>query len=195
MNPLVSLLVGLAISISDPCSVPPGYMNNTSRTEGDLKFTFAMDEFVYSESDTIRFHYIVENIGQDTFYVNWGIDPMYAFFIYPDSCFTLDQPGCFDEAIYYYPQIVYYYSEGIHLLPGECKVFSESWDQSKNTDVTPGPGSYRVFGGLWKPDPGPSWPGSFQLQSELALEIVIEDPIETDVQSWGRIKSLHNSDR
>ena len=187
---IVALLVGAS---GDSCVLPVSFLNYTSNTPADLKFTLAVDEFVYSESDTINFYYIVENVGTDTVTVFEPQTPQFCFAVYPDTCYSLDQPGCFDAAPFFHPTVVWLMWTSFTLVPGECEVFSLRWDQRPWTWVDPAPGSYRVFGGLWITTN--DWPSSFKLNSGLSVEILIEE-IPTGIQSveqttWGHIKSLY----
>ncbi len=187
---IVALLVGAS---GDSCVLPVSFLNYTSNTPADLKFTLAVDEFIYSESDTINFHYIVENVGADTVIVSESYGPQICFAVYPDTCFSLDQPGCFDATPFFYPVWLNTFGAWFMLLPGECEVFSFQWDQQPWTWVDPAPGSYRVFGGLWITTN--DWPSNFKLNSGLSVEILIEE-IPTGIRSveqttWGHIKSLY----
>jgi hypothetical protein len=185
------LLISQLVFINgDSCSIPPAYAHKTSHTEGGLVYKFAMDQSVYTTNDTIRFYYVVENVGPDTVSISFSADPQNAFVIYPDTCYSLKQQGCLDAAIYFYPQIIYYYPLPFNLAPGECNVYSMSWNQEQNTWNEPGPGSYHAFGGLWKTDP--EWPGQWVGPSGLMLHIVIEETqTRTRTETWGHIKSIY----
>ncbi|NIM20324.1 MAG: hypothetical protein GTO51_08855 [Candidatus Latescibacteria bacterium] len=151
-----------------------------------------MEKFVYIHGDTIHFYYVVENVGTDTVSFDAFIhDPNHAFVIYPDSCSALDQPGCYDAAIYFYPETTYLPPQAFTLLPGECEIFTMTWDQVIPLQGTyPDPGHYNAFAGLWQANP--DWPGTFLYNSELSLDIVIEtEPISVETSTWGRIKSLY----
>jgi hypothetical protein len=180
------------LASSDPCDLPGSYPNHTTSSRTDLKYTFAVNNFTYSESEFVLFYYIVENISQDTITVSEPHEPQRCFAIYPDTCYALDQPGCYEQAVFFEPQIIYLYPTWFHLAPGECEVFTWGWGQTQNTSVPPHPGNFRVFGGLW--DANGTWPSHFKLGSGLSLEITIEETptgIQDARTTWGLIKSLY----
>ena len=190
------LLVQLIIPTADPCNIPASYANYASRTEGDIKYTFAMDRPTYVlGSDLLYFHYIVENLGTGPVTFIIGQTPMRAFVIYPDTCLSLDQLGCLDAAVQFDPTMVFYGGGLFTLNPGECKVFSRSWNQGPECmDCELRTGSFHVFGGLWEVMPV-GWPGHWFGPSDLMLNIEIVDTptgiSETETTTWGAIKSIY----
>lgn len=180
--------------VSAECPVPPGFANQTTLTENGVKYTFALDQFTYTfHADTIRFHYAVENVGTESVSFPCTCADLNAFVIYPSECLSLDQPGCFENAIFFLPQLCFLFCIPLSLDPGECEEFSMSWRQTPNTFVDHTPGTYRAFAGLWiLGDEGDGWPGQFIGSSGLSLDLeIVETPNPAHTTTWGQIKALY----
>jgi hypothetical protein len=138
-----------------------------------------------------EFYLVVENIGTETFSMNWGIDPQNGFFVMPDTCTSINQPGCYTAALYYYPTTIYFYSDGTTLEPGECRVWTETWDILNWGGGPPPLGNYNVLGGMFQADPY-SPPGEFVLPVGGApLTITIDWAIPANEATWGQVKTLY----
>lgn len=154
---------------------------------------FATDLEVYPPFGYAQFYLVIENTGTETFYLNWGIDPQNGFFVLPDTCTSVNQPGCYDVKLYYYPTILYYYSDGTTLEPGECRVWTETWDILNWGGAPPPLGDYTVLGGMFEPDVTPPYGvGEFVLPVGGApLTITIDWAIPVDEKTWGQVKTLY----
>ena len=186
-------LLFTASQSSAECPVPPGFENHVTRTEGNLKFTFALDQFAYVlDADTIHFHFSVENLGTESARFDFPGAPDNMFAIYPITCSSLDQPGCFEAAPFFMPQLYFWFNPGFTLLPGQCKEYSMDWTQDPNRDVAPALGNYRGFAGLWTLGPPNGWPGMFMYASGLTLDLeFVGSPTPVVPATWGRIKALY----
>jgi hypothetical protein len=189
---LLLLLVPILFSSADACDLPAGYLNQASHTEGGLSYKFAVDRLGYTMDDTIKFYYLVENVGPDTVTFEFPVLEQHAFRVYPDTCHEFCQEGCLEDAVYYEPFTLHYAGSWFTLLPGECRIFQSAWHIG--TKTTPGPdpqtGVYRVFGGLYNVYQSPCGEsGNLIEPSELTLEIVIAEPVSTEDATWGGIKS------
>jgi len=192
LHPLLSIVFAFLIAEGGVCSIPSDYMNSVSHTDGGITYTFAVDKFYYTDQDTIRFCYLVENTGTDTVTFDFDTEEQCAFRVYPDTCTSFCQAGCLDSALYYEPVIVHLYPSSFSLPPGQCRSYSSSWHVG--TRVTPGPaptpGKYRAFGGLWRNDSSPCF-GQLIEPTGLSVDFMIEGiPVGTDDKSWGEIKGI-----
>ena len=192
------LLAGMLSSgaMAQDCTIPPSYANQASVvTPNDLWVGFATDRHVYALNDTVRFYLVVKNNGTATFYINWHIDPQDGIFVLPAGCTDLYQPGCFswDDQIFSWPWIIYAYSDGTLLNPGECRVWKSAfWSISTYRGNVPSPGTYNVLGGMYKPPYASGTPyGQFVVpDGGVLLQIRIESEISVDSATWGSIKAL-----
>jgi len=187
----IAVLALATPGLSD-CPVPPGFVNQTTRTENGLKHTFALDQFIYPfMTSPIRFHYIVENIGPSPVSLTFHGSPQNMFAIYPATCTALDQTGCYDGAIYFNPQVYAWFGVQLNLLPGECRAYTATWWQDPNRVEQHEPGAYRAFAGLWQPSAGGTWPGEFIHGAGLSLDLSIDMPVPASSATWGRVKVLY----
>ncbi len=169
------------------CELPTGFANSAVVNEGDLNVTFATDKVVYAAGETVQFYFIVENVGASTFSINWNIDPQDAIFVMPLSCTSLNQT-CYDNAVFIHPPIVYFYSAGTTLAPGECRIWARAWD----TAVIPAAaGTYNVLGGMFEPTFDPAI-GIFHVPSAgILLNLTIEGTVPVEGGTWGKIKAIY----
>ena len=93
---MISVLSTTSLT-ADTCDIPPEFTNQTSVVLDTLSVGFATDKVVYSSSDTVQFYLVVTNTGTETFHLNWGADPQDGFFVMPDTCPSIDWPGCLDD--------------------------------------------------------------------------------------------------
>jgi hypothetical protein len=113
-------------------------------------------------------------------------------FVLPTSCDSVAQPDCdTDDAVFYHPTVVYFYSSGTRLQPGACRVWQVSWPIA-TWGEQPLDGTYKVFGGMFKPDWTVSPPGAFVVpRGGALLTIQINSSVPVEEGSWGRIKGLY----
>jgi hypothetical protein len=188
---LFFILVSSTAFAQDPCDIPDTYTNQVTVVENDLRVGFATDKASYIPSEVVQFYLVVENVGSQTFSINWGIDPQDGVFVLPTSCTALAYPGCFvDEAVYYQPTVIYYYSAGTTLEPGECRIWTHVWDPAVY-GAHPA-GTYNVLGGMYEAMPL-SPPGAFRVPTGgVLLSLTIESAIPTKNRTWGEIKVLYD---
>jgi len=191
---LAGALLPTAAEAQD-CAIPPSYANQASVvTPNDLWVGFATDKYAYTLTDTVRFYLIVKNNGTEVFYINWHIDPQDGIFVLPAGCTEPYQPGCFswDDQIFTWPWIIYGYSDGTRLNPGECRIWKSAyWSISTYRDAPP-PGQYNVLGGMLKGPYASGTPyGQFVVpDGGVLLQIVIESEVGAENETWGSIKAL-----
>jgi len=185
------ILVWAVPAAAGPCDIPIGYANVVVVEEADMLISFATDKDIYGPYETALFYLVVENIGTETFYMNWNIDPQDGVFVLPDSCTSVNQTGCYAAAAFYHPTILYYYSAGTTLEPGECRIWTRTWDIGTWGGGPPPVGNYRVLGGMFEADPVTP-PGNFVLPAGGAtLSIAIDYAIPTNASTWGQVKSMY----
>jgi hypothetical protein len=200
-------LIGLALAVLIPtltspalavnaCDIPLNFTNQVTIVESDMWIGFATDKHDYSFSDTVQFYLVVKNIGTELFYINWGIDPQDGLFVLPLGCTSVQQVGCFDHAAFYYPGILYYYSAGTTLNPGECRIWTEMWDIDRSQ--TPESGTYTILGGMFEATPATEELGQFVVPVGGAQLTVTIGGVATGVRdethsTWGMIKALYEN--
>ena len=197
-NMLLVLLVCVCVSdvAAQDCEIPATYLNQVTVTEGDLWIGFASDKTTYALTDTAHFYLVVKNIGTEQYYVNWLVDPPNAIHVLPLGCTEVGSSGCtICDRIYSWPWILYYYSSGVNLAPGECRVFlggyEAVWPISKFEPI-PAPGDYTIVGGLYKPSVVSDDPcGELIAPTTGALlTVTLVNTVSAEPESWGVIKSL-----
>jgi len=187
-NVTVLLLVLLASHAMAQCELPAEFSNFAVVTEGDLEVTLATDRLTYTPGDIVSFYLIVHNLGTSVFSINWGIDPQDGIFVMPDTCTAVDQGDCFDNNVFYHPQVVYFYSPGTTLDPGECRIWEREWDTGTQS---PDDGTYNVLGGMIEPCFCPTI-GAFHVPtSGVLLQLTIGGTVPADETTWGGIKALY----
>jgi len=175
---------------SAACPAPPEYANVTTVQDGDILVTFAADQHVYLEGQTVRFFLSFENTGSEEVYIPAPHTPEYQILILPDTCLSVDQPGC--ESIYArLPEGVYFFSPGTFIDPGECRVDFARWDDISSALFPAGSGGYRVFGGLtdgWTVFSVPTGENAELLFKISTTSGIPEGPVPS---TWGRVKALY----
>ena len=184
---ILAILSMLATGVMAQCDLPTGFTNFDVAYENDLKITFATDKMSYATGETVQFYFIVQNLGTSIFSINWGSDPQDGIFVLPVSCTSLTQT-CFENSPFHHPEIVYYFSGGTTLDPGECRIWERSWD----TSIYPAtPATYNVLGGMWQPMYDDNV-GLFHVPTTpILLTIAIDSSIPTEKSTWGQIKELY----
>lgn len=171
------------------CDLPADYANAAAVTENNLKVTFATDKRVYRPGDVVRFYLIVQNLGPETVYFNWGADPQDGIFVLDDSCESIDQGDCLANSPFSHPYIWYFFSAGTTLDPDECRIWERTWTTTGLP--TPG-GNYKVLGGMFEPRSYRPW-GWFRVPtSPVRLELTIDGRVPTENATWSRIKALYS---
>ena len=180
-----------APAAAGPCDVPITYTNVVTVQESDMLVSFAADKDVYGPFETVQFYLVVKNVGTETFYMNWDIDPQNGVFVLPDECDSVNQPGCYTAAAFYYPTVLYYYSAGTTLNPGECRIWTNSWDIGTWGGGPPPVGNYNVLGGMFQADPLAP-PGEFVLPvGGAVLNVAIDYAIPVSHSTWGHVKTMY----
>lgn len=193
---LVSLLLAAGARAQD-CSIPPAYLNQASVvTSNNLWVGFATDKHNYMLGDTARFYLVVKNIGTETFDIWWGTDPMDGVFVLPEGCTDINQPGCIPEEdypVFSWPWVIYMYSDGTTLLPGQCRVWHDAYWPIATWQGGAEPGTYSVLGGMYKPPYFSIHPhGEFVVPpGGVLLSLTILDPTATRSATWGAIKGFY----
>lgn len=195
MKKLLAVITGIflaAPAVAGPCDVPVTYANVAVVEEAGMLISFATDKDVYGPFETVQFYLVVKNIGTETFYMNWSIDPQNGIFVLPNQCNSVNQPGCYASAEFYHPTVLYYYSAGTTLEPGACRVWTNSWNVATWGGGPPPVGSYNVLGGMFQADPVTP-PGQFVLPTGgVKVTIAIDYAIPVGYGTWGHVKSMYN---
>lgn len=155
--PLLALVVLLAPMIAlafpcseyppDPCELPPEFAHLTVVEEAGIRVTFASTQDEYTQGDTIEFRLKLENVGTEYFCMIFGYSPIDVVYVLPSGCSNIADP-CADDSPWFYPGLVYFVpGPGVGLNPGECRVFSYSWNTAADPAV---PGDYVVLSGLFE---------------------------------------------
>jgi hypothetical protein len=185
-----SLILLPTAPLSQPCEIPASYLNQVVVDEGTLRIHYASDKVSYGPTEVVSLYLVVENIGQETFYLNWGVDPQDGHFIlrppyesFADCCSTEEERWA--NTLAYHPETIYFFSIGTTLLPGECR----TWQRSLNLAHTenPAPGTYAVLGGMFQAFDGPFVAPS----GGATLHITLQAPLSTRVSTWGGVKALY----
>lgn len=180
---------------ADSCDIPSNYTNKTYVQHGDLMIGFATNRKVYPQDGTIEFFLTITNMGTETFYKAWPYSPADAYAILPPMCDSVDQDDCRAYSLLVRPTVIYWYGFWLNLLPGDCQSFHYAWQippPSKNGQpIRPIDANYTVLGGFFQiGDLVTSW-GNFVIPPGGAkLKIKITDPVPTEHNTWGQIKSL-----
>ncbi len=190
----LALLLFSGSAAADTCDIPDGYANRVLVVESDtLLVGFATEREVYSPLETVNFYLVVQNTGSAECFINWSIDPQNAIFVLPTSCDSVYTPDCYTSAsVFFYPEAVYFYSDGTRLQPGECRVWQNSWDIDVWGDGPPADGTYNVFGGMFHPiydifpDEGFRVP-----RGGARLTIQIDSSVPVVEKSWGEMKAFY----
>jgi hypothetical protein len=195
----IALVCGASPTAAEDCLTPPGYANHVVVEDGDLRIRYATDRFSYGPADNVSFHLVVENIGATTVSINWGIDPQDGHFILRPPFDSLEDCCSTDadleaNVLFYLPNVLYFFSAGTTLAPGQCRVWQRTIDLEWATNVVPG--TYAVLGGMLQlvasAIPGASYNMDFIAPSGGAkLTIDITGPVPTAATTWGRVKSLY----
>jgi hypothetical protein len=185
------LAVVVQTASAQDCDLPANYTNRVTVMEGDMRVAYATDRSLYAPTEVVSFYLVVQNLGTTPFYVNWGIDPQDGHFILRPPFESLEECCTTNElleqnALWYHPDFVYFYSQGTTLSPGQCRV----WQRSIDLDwVTPVPETYTVLGGMFHSQ---LFYGDFVVPTGGArLHITIDNPIPTEDTTWGRVKALY----
>jgi hypothetical protein len=187
---VLMMVVSSPVAAAHVCDIPPDITNYVYVVESDtLLVGFGTDRYVYSPFDTLYSYLVVQNLGSEQFYANWGCDPQTRIRVLGGVCDSLAQPGC---SIVYpgFPQFYFFVSKGTRLQSGECRVWRESWKMS----CCSGPlsaGCYTVFGGMFN-GCSTSLPYGFLVPvggAQVTIEISSSSPVMRT--SWGRIKALY----
>ena len=169
------------------CELPAGFANFGVVSDGDLNVTFATDKLLYGPGETVQFYFIVENVGPSTFFINWGIDPQDCFFIMPLSCTSVNQ-ACYEASVFHHPGLVYFYSSGTTLDPGECRIWARSWDTNQEPAEA---GTYNVLGGMCEPTYDSNVVFFHVPTSGILLNLTIDGTVPVGEGTWGQIKALY----
>ena len=198
MKALTFLVISIffaAPASADTCDIPPQFVNKVTVVLDTLSVGFATNKELYSPTETVEFYLVVKNIGTQTFHLNWGVDPQDGFFVLPDTCPLVDWPGCLDDPVFYFPQVIYFYSPGTTLAPGECRVWTESWDIPKENPVPPPDGIYNAFGGMCKVSFTNRITAEYVVPADGAMLNLTIDSTVTGIPdhtgTWGRVKALY----
>ncbi|MDI6809053.1 MAG: hypothetical protein QME66_08755 [Candidatus Eisenbacteria bacterium] len=183
--PLFLLLASNAVA---QCELPAGFSNSAVVTEGDLEVTFATDRLTYAPGDIVSFCLIVHNLGTSVFSINWGIDPQDGIFVMPDTCTAVDQGRCFGGNVFHHPGIVYFYSAGTTLGPGECRAWERTWDTGIQSAEY---GTYNVLGGMFEACFCQTVGTFHVLTGGVLLRRIIEGSVSAGESTWGKIKALY----
>jgi len=189
---IVSVLLLVATGVSaQPCDVPAGYANVAYVQEGDIRVGFATDKLTYKPGEPIHYYLVVQNLGAAQWSVNWGVDPQNVFFVTEDSYNSIDDPGFWDNAAYIYPSVIYYFSVGTTLDPGQCRI----WDETTLYPIeypTPANGQYHVFGGMASVTFTDVATIAWEMPSTgIMLTINVDSSVAAEETTWGRIKALY----
>ncbi len=113
--------------------------------------------------------------------------------VLPDTCQSLEHPGCWESVVFLYPEVVYFNGSGLTLAPGECRTWTETWDGLVFNDETgafelPPPGRYTALGGLFR------WTGAIDFQvpdAGVPLKIFLNQTSAVGVErkTWGNLKA------
>ena len=183
----LAILVLSGSGVMAQCELPANFSNFDVVYEGDLRVTFATDKPLYVPGETVQFYFIVENVGSTTFSINWGIDPQDGIFVMPLSCTSLNQ-ACYEDAVFYHPGIVYFYSSGTTLDPGECRIWARSWDTNQ---IPAAPGTYNVLAGMCQPTYDANVVFFHVPTTGILLNLTIDGAVPTDGDTWGKVKALY----
>jgi hypothetical protein len=192
---LVISIFSASTALAGTCDIPPQFANKVTVVLDTLSVSFATNKELYSSTETVQFYLVVTNIGEQTFHLNWGSDPQDGFFVLPDTCPGVDWPGCLDDPVFIFPQVIFYFSTGTTLEPGECRVWTESWDISVDNPVPPPDGTYNVFGGMCRVSFSSWIDAEYIVPADgVMLNLKIESTV-TGVpdytETWGRLKAIY----
>lgn len=184
------LLLFPSTPLAQSCEIPESYANQVLVDDGTLRVRYATDKASYGLSEVVSLYLVVQNLGSTPFYENWGVDPQDGHLILrppyeslADCCATDEERWA--NTVGYYPEIIYFFSMGTTLQPGECRVWQRSIDLSHAEDVIAG--TYAVLGGMFRAFDGP-----FVVPTDGAkLHITLQAPLATRVSTWGNVKALY----
>jgi len=185
-----------SVGSADPCALPARYTHTAVVVEGDLQVTIGTDAASYAPGDTVFMAVVFENTGSDTLRYSNDTDPIFGFSIVGDSCATADAPGCFDDGLWYFPQV--FGQPGIQLVlpPGECGQYAVYWDGTLLFPAAAGAnqpapaGDYRLFGGIWTFTTGGF--GFLVPTGGVMLPFTIASGSPAAATTWGAIKTRYH---
>ena len=197
---LGAILAGVFLaSTVEPCEVPAQYTHSTTFVENDLVITLATDKANYFAGDPVDFYLGVLNTGPDTISVISGWSPMNIFTVMSDTCLSL-MWDCIDASLYFYPETVYFFGEGIRILPGECESRVAHWDGifwdidgGNFIPRLPDPGEYTVLAGFYQPVAGEPALNFAIPDDGIMLPISISLPTPVKEITWSRIKARYGN--
>lgn len=192
MTARLTLIVAIVIAVCftdswAQCSLDDDMINTVAIPDGDLDVLFGSTHSIVHPGDQVGFQLIVTNVSQDPVDLWWPVHDPEVLYIQPAAVsnpIDLEFPP-----IYHEPEILYFYSGGLTLAPGECLTHEFSWD----TIAAPcEAGAYRAWSGLvaWLYDVNPpTWEwitpaGGATLNLEMTGEVAVESV------SISRIKGL-----
>jgi hypothetical protein len=173
---------------ADQCGLPAEYSHSAVVEESGIRVTFASTRSEYLPGETIDFQLQFENIGAEYFCMNWAYMPIDVVFVLPDGC-NAGADFCAAEQPWGSPNLLYYAAGvGVGLEPGECRVFSYSWDTVSHPAV---PGSYEVLSGIFEFSFDAAF-GAFRMPSTgVALNIEVLSSVPLAHQTLSVMKARY----
>ncbi len=174
--------------MAQECPIPAGFAHRAQATPGTLLFTLATDSAHYAAGDTVHIMLTVENAGADSVTIPNPalISELAAIGVVSDTCSSIYGVGCEAGTLFLWPQGVLYFGVPIHLAPGACLSYTQTWDGLQGNAGAPPPGEYAVLAGmstgtsLFLPDGGVRLPITITAADVPALPT-----------SWGALKARY----
>lgn len=192
------LLLFPAAAIAQSCEVPEGYVNQVIVDDGTMRVRYATDKASYGPTDDVHLYLVVQNLGETAFYLNDGTDPQDGHFILRPPFETWETccvPFANREStvLLYHPSVLYFFSMGTTLQPGQCRVWEQTLPLEWATDGVPG--TYAVLGGMlhhaWDVSSNTYEPELVVPAGGAELHIQITGPVAVENHTWGHVKALY----
>lgn len=172
---------------SAQCSLDEEMINTVAIPDGNLEVLFGSTHSAVQPGDQVGFQLIVTNVGQDPVELWWPVHDPDVLYIQPAAVTNPISPE--SPPVYHEPTILYFYSGGVTLAPGECLIHDFSWDTAAHPCEV---GAYRAWSGLvaWLYDVTPPTWEWITPAGGATLDLEMTDDVAAESVSISTIKGL-----
>jgi hypothetical protein len=183
------LVILSALATSATCEIPDDYRNRVVVDQDSLRVGFATPRLLQRPGEPVSFFLIITNISSRPIHIFTGQGPMNMVAVLPEECTSLEEPGCFWPAVFFYPTLVNFFGDGAHLEPGECVIRVVEWDGMMYGGIPPDKGMYNVIGGVFHHH---LLPEIFIPVGGAKLKLGLLDlPTPSERATWGMIRTRY----
>jgi hypothetical protein len=166
------------------CSLPEEMINTVTIPDGDLEVHLGSTHSIVQPGDVVDFELMIVNKGNEAVTIWWPVSGPSTLMIYPPSVTDPFNPGMM--AVYYFPPVLFYIPGEFTLQPGECQIYTFTWDTSTHPAAE---GVYNAWSGLVR------YPVEFEPREWITpaggavLSLTMTGEVDTENASLGGVKS------